>query len=134
LVTGEVARERFRALADQVDAAHAEMRELSSDVVGTDFRVELAERLEHQERTNRGLMYRFFGEIADPPDETAMVPAVVNRVAARLRIAPREVKRRMKVAARLRPRRQVSGPPLDPEVPHVAAAVAAGRSVRIICG
>jgi hypothetical protein len=44
LVTGEVARERFRALADQVDAAHAEMRVLSSDAVGTDFRVEVAER------------------------------------------------------------------------------------------
>ena len=64
MVAGEAARERFRALADQVDAVHAEMRELSSDAVGTDFRVELAERLEHQERTNRGLMYRFFGEIA----------------------------------------------------------------------
>src|SRR5262245_32647801 len=126
LVAGGAARERFRALADQVDAVHAEMRELSSDVVGTELRVELAERLEFQERINRGLMYRFFGAIADPPDEAAMVPAVVNSVAARLRIPPTEVKRRMKVAARLRPRRQISGPPLDPELPHVAAAVAAG--------
>ena len=41
-VTGEAARERFRALSDQVDAAHAEMRALSSDGVGTAFRVELA--------------------------------------------------------------------------------------------
>jgi len=53
---------------------------------------------------NRGLMYRVFGEIADPPDQTGMVPAVVNSLAGRLRIAPREVKRRMKVAARIRPR------------------------------
>jgi hypothetical protein len=57
--------------------------------VGNEFRAEVAERLEFQERTNRGLMYRFFGEIIDPPDETAMVPAVVNSVAARLRIALR---------------------------------------------
>src|SRR5262245_38388271 len=126
LVTGEAARERFRALADQVDAVHAEMRGLSSDAVGRWFRVELADRLEFQERTNRGLMYRFFGEIADPPGETAMVPAVVNRVAARLRITPTEVKRRMKVAGRIRPRRQMTGPPLPPQLPHVAAAVAAG--------
>ena len=68
-VTGQAARERFDALADAVDAAYAEMRELCSDVVGNDFRVGFAERLEAQERVNRGLMYRFFGEIADPPDE-----------------------------------------------------------------
>jgi hypothetical protein len=64
-VTGEAARERFRALSDQVDAAYGEMRALSSDEVGNDFRVELAERLETQERTNRGLMYRVFGQIAE---------------------------------------------------------------------
>src|SRR5262245_34045073 len=94
-VTGEAARARFRALVTQVDAAYAEMRELSAAVVGNAFRAEMAERLETQERTNRGLMYRFFGEIADPPDETAIVPALVNSLAARLRIPPREVKRRM---------------------------------------
>ena len=67
-MTGEAARERFRALADQVESAYAEMRCLSSDEVGNEFRVEMAERLETQERSNRGLMYRVFGEIADPPD------------------------------------------------------------------
>lgn len=126
-VTGEAARERFRALADQVESAYAEMRCLSSDEVGNEFRVEMAEHLATQERSNRGLMYRVFGEIADPPDQTAMVPAVVNSLAGRLRIAPREVKRRMKVAARIRPRRQLTGPPLPPALPHVAAAVEAGE-------
>ncbi len=77
-VTAEAARERFRALADQVDAAHGEMRALSSAEVGNEFRVEMAERLETQERTNRGLMYRVFGEIADPPDEAGMAPVLVN--------------------------------------------------------
>jgi hypothetical protein len=38
-----------------------------------------------------------------------MAAVVVNSLAARLRIPPREVKRRMKVAARVRPRRQLSG-------------------------
>ena len=73
-VTGEAARERFRVLAGQVDAVYDEMRALSSDEVGNEFRVELAERLETQERTNRGLMYRVFGEIADPPDEVGSCP------------------------------------------------------------
>jgi hypothetical protein len=45
-VTAEAARERFRELADQVDAAYAEMRTLSSDGVGSEFRVELGEHLE----------------------------------------------------------------------------------------
>jgi len=125
-VTAEAARARFDALADAVDAAHAEMRELSSAEVGNEFRTGFVERLETQERTNRGLMYRFFGEIADPPDETAMVPAVINSVAARLRIEPREVKRRMKTATRLLPQRQLSGPPLPPALPHVADALSAG--------
>jgi hypothetical protein len=136
-MTGEAARERFRALADQVDAAYAEMRELSSDEVGNEFRVELAERLETQERTNRGLMYRMFGEIADPPDEVAYVPAVADNLWARLRIPPREIKRRMKLAGRIRPRRQLTGPPLAPELPVVAAAVEAGAigedHLRAIC-
>jgi Domain of unknown function (DUF222) len=125
-VTGEAARERFRVLADQVDAAYAEMRALSSDEVANEFRVELAERLETQERTNRGLMYRMFGEIADPPDEAGMAPVLVNSLAARLRIPPREIRRRMKVAGRLRPRRQLTGPPLAPELPQVAQALDAG--------
>jgi predicted nucleic acid-binding protein len=102
------------------------MRELCSAEVGNAYRAWLAERLETQQRTNRVLMYRFFGEIADPPDESAMVPALVNSLAGRLRIAPREVRRRMKVAARIGPRRQLSGPPLPPPLPHVAAAMQDG--------
>ena len=55
-----------------------------------------------------------------------MVPEMANSLAVRLRIPPRAVERRMKVAGRIRPRRQPTGPPLDPELPHVAAAVEAG--------
>jgi hypothetical protein len=125
-VTREAARERFRELSDQVDAAYAEMRELSTDEVGNEFRVEMAERLETQERTNRGLMYRVFGEIADPPDEVECVPVLADKLWARLRIPPKEIKRRMKVARRIRPRRQLAGPPLAPELPRVAQALEAG--------
>jgi Domain of unknown function (DUF222) len=136
-VTAEAARERYRELSDQVEAAYAEMRALSSDEVGNAFRAEMAERLEIQERTNRGLMYRMFGQIADLPDQTAMAPALVNSLAARLRVPPNEVKRRMKTAARLRPRRQLTGPPLPPALPLVAAAVEAGAigedHLRVIC-
>jgi len=136
-VTGEAARERFRELRGQVDAAYDEMRSLSSDEVGNEFRVQMAEHLETQERTNRGLMYRVFGEIADPPDEVEYVPVLADKLCARLRIPPREIKRRMKVAGRIRPRRQLTGPPLAPELPGVAQALEAGTigedHLRAIC-
>jgi len=125
-ITAQAARERFRALLDRVDDAHEELRALSSNLVGSEFRVEMAERLETQERGNRGLMYRVFAEIADPPDEVGMAAGLVDKLWARLRVPRTEIKRRMKVAARIRPRRQLSGPPLPPELPVVAQAVEGG--------
>jgi len=104
-ITGSAAGEQFRVLLDQVDGAYAQMRELSSDEVGNEFRIEMAERLETQERTNRGLMYRVFGQIADPPDEVGLVNVLIDSLWARLHIPRTEIKRRMKVAARIRPRR-----------------------------
>jgi hypothetical protein len=56
---------------------------------------------------------------------------------ARLRIPRKEIKRRMKLAARIRPRRQLSGPPLPPELAVVADAVQSGAigedHLRTIC-
>ena len=125
-VTAEVAWQRINAALDAIDDAHVTLRESSSDEVGTAFRMEMAERLETQERTNRGLMYRTFGQLADPPDESGSAPGWVQNVAARLRVTPAEVKRRVKVAARILPRRQLCGPPLEPELPTVATAAEAG--------
>jgi hypothetical protein len=45
--------------------------------------VKVAERLETQERLNRGLMYRFFAEIADPPDGAGFLPMVRDVLWAR---------------------------------------------------
>jgi len=133
----EQARERIGAALDAIDAAHDTLRETSSDVVGNAFRVGVAERLETQHRTNRGLMYRFFAEIAEPPDGSQCVPAERERLWTRLRIPPREIKRRFKLAARIRPRRSLTGQPLPPELPDLAAAVEAGDigedHIRAVC-
>ena len=132
------ARERIIAALDAIDAAHDVLRETSSDVVGNMFRVDVAERLEIQERTNRGLMYRYFGEIADPPDEAGSIPATRTALWKRLRITPHEITRRCKLAARIRPRRSLTGPPVPPELPALAAAVEAGAvgddHIRAVCG
>jgi hypothetical protein len=116
-VSAAEARERITAALDAIDAAHNILRDTSSTVVGNKFRVDVAERLETQHRINRGLMYRFFGEIADPPDETGAVPAVRDMLWARLRITPKEITRRFKLAARIRPRRSLTGAPVPPELP-----------------
>ncbi len=133
----EQARERINTALDAIDAAHDVLRETSSDLVGNNFRVDVAERLETQERANRGLMYRFFGEIADPPDESGAIAAMRSALWARLRITPNEITRRFKLAARIRPRRSLTGPPLPPQLPTLAAAVGADAvgddHIRAVC-
>src|SRR6201995_1544573 len=133
----EQARERINAALDAIDAAHDVLRDTCSDLLGNRFRVDIAQRLETQDRANRGLMYRFFAEIADPPDESGSVAAVRSALWARLRITPNEITRRCRLAARIRPRRSLTGPPLAPELPALAAAVQAGvvgeDHLRAVC-
>lgn len=125
-LTGDAARERFSALLDRAEAAYREMAELPSDEVGNHYRTQIAEHLEIQHRLNRALTYRIFGQIADPPDGTAPAPAIKQRLAARLRIPVREVTRRFKTGTRLLPRRQLTGPPLPPEMSAAADALTRG--------
>ncbi|TDH44098.1 HNH endonuclease, partial [Mycobacterium eburneum] len=103
-----------------------------TDLVGNAFRVEMADRLETQHRLNRGLSYRVFGEIADPADgplDPALPPAlsIQDLLWKRLRIPRPEIRRRFRLAARICPRRSLTGPPLPPQLPELAAAVAAGH-------
>src|SRR6478672_10712608 len=109
----EVVRDRVCAQLAVADAAQARLRGLSTDLVGNAFRIEVAGRLETQERVNRGLSYRVCGDIADPPDgpDDPGLPAgvkVIDLLRSRLTLTAGEVRRRMKVAARIRPRRSVS--------------------------
>jgi hypothetical protein len=131
LLPADAAQAQVRADLDLIDAAYARLCAADTDLVGNAFRVEVAERLETQARINRGLSYRMFGEIADPadgPDDPGL-PAdntVRDLLWHRLRLTRGEVLRRFRLAARIRPRRSLTGPPLDPELPELAAAVAAG--------
>ncbi|MGB6206909.1 DUF222 domain-containing protein, partial [Mycobacterium sp.] len=136
-IGAEAAREQISVALDAIDAAHDVLRATSSDLVGNRFRVVVAQRLETQERTNRGLMYRYFGEIADPPDEAESTAATRSALWARLRITPNEITRRFKLAARIRPRRSLTGAPVPPELPALAAAVERGAvgedHIRAVC-
>ncbi|MDT5251389.1 MAG: hypothetical protein QOH07_324, partial [Mycobacterium sp.] len=99
-ISADEARERIDAALDAIDAAHGLLRDTPSDLVGNRFRVDVAERLETQERANRGLMYRVFAEIADPPDETGSIAQMRSVLWKRLRIPPNEITRRFKLAVR----------------------------------
>ncbi len=135
----DVARARVRAELDAIDAALERLRECSTDEVGNAFRIELADRLETQDRVNRGLMYRVFGQIAEPPDGPGPSCGVKVRdlLRKRLRITANEVTRRMKLAARICPRRAFNGETLPAELPELGAAVDAGElseeQIREVC-
>jgi uncharacterized protein DUF222 len=127
----DAVRAEIRADLALIGAAYARLRAVCTDLVGNAFRVEMAERLEALDRVNRALSYRMFGEIADPvdgPDDPALPADVAVRhlVCSRLRITSAEAKRRFRVAARIRPRRSLTGPSLPPELPQLATAVEAG--------
>lgn len=124
-VNGQTARQRVRVLLDQVDGAYRELRELSCDEVGTPFRVEMAERLETQERLNRGLMYWVFGQIADPPDETAMAPDVTGGLCAAAHPATRD--QTQVQAGRQNP---ASPPAIRPAATRATARRRRGRAIR----
>ncbi len=136
-IGADEARERINAALDAIDAAHDLLRDTPSDLVGNRFRVGVAARLETQERVNRGLMYRIFAEIADPPDDTGSIPQMRSLLWKRLRITPNDITRRFKLAARIRPRRSLTCPSLPPELPALAHAVQAGAigddHIRAIC-
>src|SRR6478609_6576909 len=119
-------RDEVRAALDAVDAGYSRLRAACSDSVGNAFRVDLAERLERQHRINRGLMYRVFGELIEPPDgpDDPDLPAgtVISKLLwQRLRITSADITHRIAIAARIRPRRSLTGPQLPPELSQLAA-------------
>ena len=119
-------QEEIGAALDAVDAGYTRLRAACSDSVGNAFRVDVAERLERQHRINRGLMYRVFGELIEPPDgpDDPDLPAgtVISKLLwQRLRITGADIKHRISIAARIRPRRSLTGPQLPPELPRLAA-------------
>jgi Domain of unknown function (DUF222) len=127
----DAVRAQIRADLELIDAAYSRLRGSCTDLVGNAFRVETAQRLETLHRVNRGLSCRMFGEIADPvdgPDDPALPANVSTRhlLESRLRLTSAEVKRRFRVAVRIRPRRSLTGPALVPELPALAGAVEAG--------
>jgi hypothetical protein len=141
-LTAEVARTSVAADLAVIDAALTRLRATSTDMVGNVFRIQIADRLETQQRIIRGVSYRMFAELSDPPDgddRPATAPGVKLRdvLAHRLRLVPAEVGRRFKLAARISARRTLTGASLPPELPMLADAVEDGavgeEHIKQIC-
>lgn len=131
-----VAREQLAADLAVIEAALARLRDTSTELVGNEFGLQVAARVETQVRILQGVSYRLLGQIVDPPDGQPG-SRVRDAVWQALRITPGEVARRVKLAARLRERRTLTGAVLAPELPALAAAVAAGQvgedHIRAVC-
>lgn len=134
-LTPEAARTAVLADLDVVDAALARIRATSTDLAGNAFRIDVIDRIETQRRVQTALSYRLFAEVADPPDADPNAPVVKrgrvgkalrDMLARRLRLTPKEIKRRFRVAAKLGMRRSITGQPLPPRLPVLAQAVAHG--------
>ena len=136
-ISAEQARERIDSALDAIDAAHDLLRDTPSDLVGNRFRVDVAARLETQERANRGLMYRIFAEIADPPDETGSIAQMRSVLWKRLRITPERNHPTIQARSSDSAAPVVDRPAAATRVADLAAAVDAGAvgddHIRAIC-
>ncbi|OAR21687.1 DUF222 domain-containing protein [Mycobacterium leprae] len=83
---------QISATLDTIDATHAVLCDISPDVVGTisAYTIHIVERLETQDSSKCEVIYRFFADIADPPDGNECTPTVREVLWARMRITPRE--------------------------------------------
>src|SRR5690242_14537631 len=101
-------QDEIGAALDAVDAGYARLRAACSDSVGNAFRVDVAERLERQHRLNRAQMYHIVGELIEPPDgpddpDLPRGTVISTLLGQRLRLTNADLKRRLTIAARIRP-------------------------------
>jgi Domain of unknown function (DUF222) len=125
------------ALYDEWEAANAKVAGLSLDALTHTELLQLAYRREVVVRTLPTVDHRIINRLAAEADPKALGanswPKVLSEA---LRISTDEARRRIKQAELLGPRTAVTGEPLPPKLPHVAAAQARGQigaeHVRII--
>ena len=109
-----------------IEAALDRVRATSTDQVGTEFRVAAGSPgWKPRSARCRGVDGRW-GRSSTHRRAGAGTRAR-DQVWRQLRITPGEVARRVKLAARLRARRTLTGAGTPPELPVLAAAVAAGQ-------
>jgi hypothetical protein len=121
-------REEILATYAEWEAVNKKVAELSLDVLTDTELLELQHRREVVARSMPAVDHQIVNRLAAEADPKALggtnLPDVLS---TRLRISKREARRRIKQAELLGPRRALTGEPLPPKLPNVAAAQARGE-------
>ncbi len=128
--TGAISdREAITAALDRFEAAQAEVAALAFDVLTAPEVLNVKDRLETVNRRQAAVDHRLTHQLtaqASPADLSAK--SWTDALSNRLRIGRGEARRRLDEADDLGPRTTITGQPLQPVLPNVAAAQADGMS------
>ena len=126
--TGAVSdREAITATLDRFDAAQAELAALSFDVLTAPEVLNVKDRLETVNRRQGAVDHRLTHQLTSQAGPVELgAKSWTDVLSNRLRIGRGEARRRLDEADDLGPRTAMTGQPLQPVLPNVAAAQAAG--------
>ena len=130
-------REVVLAAYDDLDAAFDKVLGLSFDAFAHTEKLNLQNRMERNLRRAPTVQHQLINSLAAEADPKALGgTSLADVLSTRLRISKQEAKWRIKQAELLGPRQSITGEPLAPKLPNVAAAQARGEigaeHVRII--
>ncbi|HEX7322083.1 MAG TPA: 13E12 repeat family protein, partial [Mycobacterium sp.] len=129
-------REEVVEAFDAATAAVGALLDLDFDALTTPERLGLLERCEVLRRRLPAVEHPLINALARVADPAELSGKLSYAMADRLRITRGEARRRVDEAAELGPRRTLTGEPLEPVLPAVAAAQRAGElggaQVRVI--
>jgi hypothetical protein len=121
-------RETTLACLDTIEAAYDQLQECSLDAFSSEELLAVLARRERLARRAPVVDHRILARLVADGNPGALGAASLSTVLVeRLRISTREARRRLGEATDLGPRTTLTGDPLQPVLPELAAAQAAGR-------
>src|SRR5215218_2958661 len=120
-------RDAVLAAYDELDAAFNKVLELSFESITHVENIALQHRMERNLRRAPAVQNRLIASLAAEADPKALGGKnLADLLATALRISTKDAKQRIKHAELLGPRTAMTGEPLEPLLPNVAAAQARG--------
>ena len=120
-------RQTVLACLEAIEAAHDQLHGCSFDGFSSEELVSVLTRRERLSWRAPVVDHRILARLAGGGPGELGASSLSTALAERLRISTTEARRRVKEAAQLGPRTTVTGQPLEPELPGLAAAQAAGQ-------
>ena len=121
-------RDTIMGCLDTMAAASAQLAQCSFDALSAEELVEVLARREALAWQAPVIDHQVLARlVADGHSDVLAACSLTKALAERLRISTKEARRRLDEAAELGPRTAISGEPLEPVLPDLAAAQAAGQ-------